>query len=182
MQTDNKEWKSFSIGDLFSIGSGARLETRNKIQGTRPFIGATDNANGVTSFVANDNSSKDKNVLGVNYDGAPGIAFYHPYECIFTDSVKRLHLKSRKDSKWTSLFFVTIFFRQRSKYGYGYKFNARRMYRQLLMLPASKDGSPDFEYMEQHASSLGGGAIDAIHKIYCWANQSSRREKNSKPG
>lgn len=94
----------------FSIGSGARLETRNKIQGTRPFIGATDNANGVTSFVANDNSSKDKNVLGVNYDGAPGIAFYHPYECIFTDSVKRLHLKSRKDSKWTSLFFVTIFF------------------------------------------------------------------------
>lgn len=159
MQTDNKEWKSFSIGDLFSIGSGARLETRNKIQGTRPFIGATDNANGVTSFVANDNSSKDKNVLGVNYDGAPGIAFYHPYECIFTDSVKRLHLKSRKDSKWTSLFFVTIFFRQRSKYGYGYKFNARRMYRQLLMLPASKDGSPDFEYMEQHASSLGGGLL-----------------------
>lgn len=72
---DEKEWCEFSLDDIFTVSAGKRLETRNKIPGTRPFIGATDNNNGVTGFVGNDNSSRDGNVLGVNYNGAPCIAF-----------------------------------------------------------------------------------------------------------
>lgn len=151
---DEKEWHEFPLDDIFTVGAGKRLETRNKVPGTRPFIGATDNGNGVTGFVGNDNASKDSNVLGVNYNGAPCIAFYHPYECIFTDDVKRLHLRNYEDKKFVLLFFVSVFAQQRSKYSYGYKFKEQRMLRQKLMLPVDDSGNPDYEYMEQYARRL----------------------------
>lgn len=149
-----KKWCEFPLDDIFTVSAGKRLETRNKVSGTRPFIGATDNNNGVTGFVGNDNSSKDSNVLGVNYNGAPCIAFYHPYECIFTDDVKRLHLRHYADDKFVLLFFVSIFAQQRSKYSYGYKFKEQRMLRQKLMLPVTDSGKPDYEYMEQYTKNL----------------------------
>ena len=62
--------------------------------GSRPFIGATDSNNGITAWVENTNESLDSAVLGVNYNGSVVETFYHPYECIFSDDVKRLHLKS----------------------------------------------------------------------------------------
>ena len=151
---DEKEWREFSLDDIFTVSAGKRLETRNKVPGTRPFIGATDNNNGVTGFVGNDNSSRDGNVLGVNYNGAPCIAFYHPYECIFTDDVKRLHLRHYSDNKFVLLFFVSVFAKQRSKYSYGYKFKEQRMLRQKLMLPITDSGEPDYEYMEQYAKNM----------------------------
>lgn len=149
-----KSWREFSLDDIFTVKAGKRLETRNKIPGARPFIGATDNGNGVTGFVGNDNASRDCNVLGVNYNGAPCIAFYHPYECLFTDDVKRLHLREHGDNKFALLFFVSVFAQQRSKYSYGYKFKEQRMLRQKLMLPVDDSGNPDYEYMEQYARRL----------------------------
>lgn len=151
---DEKKWDEFVLDDIFTTGAGKRLETRNKVEGMRPFIGATDNGNGVTGFVGNDNASKDSNVLGVNYNGAPCIAFYHPYECIFTDDVKRLHLKNQEDNKFVLLFFTSIFAMQRVKYSYGYKFKEKRMHRQKLMLPVTDAGRPDYEYMEQYIKNM----------------------------
>lgn len=149
-----KKWKEFTLEDIFIVKAGKRLETRNKIGGTKPFIGATDNNNGITGFVGNENSSKDHNVLGVNYNGAPCIAFYHSYECIFSDDVKKLHLKKYNDNKFVLLFFTEIFARQKSKYSYGYKFKEKRMLRQKLMIPVTDDGIPDYQYMEQYTKNM----------------------------
>lgn len=151
---NEKAWHEFPLDDIFTVSAGKRLETRNKVPGTRPFIGATDNGNGVTGFVGNDNASKDNNVLGVNYNGAPCIAFYHPYECIFTDDVKRLHLRNYKDNMFVLLFFTSVFAQQRSKYSYGYKFKEQRMLRQKLMLPVDDFCEPDYKYMEQYSKNM----------------------------
>ena len=151
---DEKEWHEYALEELFSVGSGKRLTNADKIDGNRPFVGATDNSNGITGFVGNRNTSCDKNVLGVNYNGAPCIAFYHPYECIFTDDVKRLHLLHHKDNEYVLLFFKAIVMQQRTKYSYGYKFKEKRMLRQKLMIPVDDDGKPDYAYMEQYAKNM----------------------------
>ena len=76
--------------------------------GDRPFIGALDNNNGVARFVSDTNESLDKNVLGVNYNGnGMVIGFYHPYECIFSDDVKRFHLKHHEDNEFLSILYFT---------------------------------------------------------------------------
>lgn len=154
MKLSDRDWKEFFLEDIFSVGSGKRLTNADKIDGTRPFIGATDNMNGVTGFVDNENSSLDNNVLGVNYNGAPCIGFYHPYECIFTDDVKRLHLKNHEDNQYVLLFFKTIILQQKNKYCYGYKFNERRMLRQIIVVPVDDNDEPDYQFMEDYMKEL----------------------------
>lgn len=150
-----KQWKAFLISDIFDIMPGKRLVAANSTPGNRPFIGALDNNNGVAHFVNDTNASLDKNVLGVNYNGnGMVIGFYHPYECIFSDDVKRFHLKNHKDNKFVLLFMKVAILQQKSKFGYLYKFNAERMANTRIMLPVTDEGMPDYQYMEQYAKSM----------------------------
>lgn len=151
---DKKNWKGFSIEELFNINSGKRLTKANMQEGDIPFIGASEFNNGVTNFVSNNNKSLDQNVLGVNYDGSVCRSFYHPYSCLFSDSVKRFSLKATKGNKYLYLFFAALIFKQKVKYTYGYKFNETRMKRQLIMVPINRKGEPDYEYMEQYIVNL----------------------------
>ena len=66
----DREWKEFRICDIFIIKAGKRLTKTDMTSGNKPFIGATDNNNGITEFVSNTNVSEDCNVLGVNYNGS----------------------------------------------------------------------------------------------------------------
>ena len=150
----SRKWAEFFLEDLFTVSAGKRLTNADKVDGNRPFIGATDNNNGITGFVDNENSSLDRNVLGVNYNGAPCIGFYHPYECIFTDDVKRLHLKDHEDNPYILLFMKAVILQQRTKYNYGYKFNENRMLRQLLSVPVTDDGQPDYDFMEEFGRKM----------------------------
>lgn len=149
------EWKPFLLSDIFEIKPGKRLVSAHSSEGNIPFIGALDNNNGVARFVSDTNSSLDKNVLGVNYNGnGMVIGFYHPYECIFSDDVKRFHLKNYADGKFVLLFMKVAILMQKKKFGYLYKFNADRMAHTQIMLPAGDDGQPDYGYMEQYSKNL----------------------------
>ena len=154
-ESSQKKWDAFLISDIFDILPGKRLVAADSTPGNRPFIGALDNSNGVARFVNDTNVSMDKNVLGVNYNGnGMVIGFYHPYECIFSDDVKRFHLKHHEDNAFVLLFMKVAILQQKSKFGYLYKFNAERMANTRIMLPVTDDGAPDYEYMEQYAKNL----------------------------
>lgn len=150
MELTNREWKEFFIEDIFEIKSGKRLTKADMVSGDIPFIGATDSNNGITEFIANKNSSLDKNVLGVNYNGSVVHNFYHPYEAVFSDDVKRLSFKELKGNKYAFLFVKALIMQQKSKYEYGYKFNGERMKRQKILLPVTSKGKPDYAFMENY--------------------------------
>ena len=149
-----KGWKPFMLSDIFDIRAGKRLTRADMKTGTRPFIGATDANNGITAFVSNNSNSMDSNVLGVNYNGSVVETFYHPYECIFSDDVKRFKLKDMEINKFIYLFLKTIIVQQKKKYAYGYKFNEQRMKKQFLLLPVDDIEKPDWGYMEQYAKLI----------------------------
>ena len=152
---EEKECKSFGIADLFNIFPGKRLVASDSTPGNHPFIGALDNNNGVARFVSDKNNSLDKNVLGVNYNGnGMVIGFYHPYACIFSDDVKRFHLKNHEDNAYVLLFMKVAILQQKSKFGYLYKFNAGRIANTKIMLPVTDDGGPDYEYMELYSKNM----------------------------
>ncbi|HFU3841773.1 TPA: restriction endonuclease subunit S [Streptococcus suis] len=123
----------------------------NQEIGDRPFIGASDSDNGVTAFVSNNNKSIDENVLGVNYNGSVVENFYHPYQAIFSDDVKRLNWKDEAmGNKYSYLFLKQMILSQKIKYAYGYKFNGERMKHQKIMLPVTEAGLPDYDYMKSY--------------------------------
>jgi hypothetical protein len=159
-----QEWRQFLISDIFNIKPGKRLTKEAMTPGERPFIGASDSNNGVTNYVSNINESLDHDVLGVNYNGSVVKTFYHPYECIFSDDVKRFSLKSERKSIFVFLFLKTIIEQQREKYTYGYKFNERRMSKQSIMLPVDKNGNPDWDYMENYTKSIMNHLVNIYHK------------------
>lgn len=145
------KWREYFIEDICDIKSGVRLTKNNQIDGKTPFIGSVDNNNGITNFIGNTNNSIDKNILGVNYNGSVVESFYHPYNCIFSDDVKRISFKDKKyNNKFTFLFLKQMIINQKEKYQYGYKFNGKRMSRQKILLPSKKDGSIDFDFMKKY--------------------------------
>lgn len=146
----DKKWMPFKLGDICTIAKGVRLTKAKMKTGKRPFIGATKSYNGITNWVSNTNDSLDKNVLGVNYNGSVGYAFYHSYECIFTDDVKRLHLKHYKDGKYVLQFLAVAIAKQAKSHDYGYKFNGERMERQNILLPTNECGEPDYVFMKNY--------------------------------
>lgn len=162
-------WKDFWIEDVCEIKSGVRLTKANQEIGLRPFVGASDSDNGVTAFVSNKNKSLDANVLGVNYNGSVVENFYHPYEAIFSDDVKRLKWKDEiYGNKYTYLFLKQMILSQKIKYAYGYKFNGERMKRQKIMLPVTKTGLPDYDYMTSYMQKQ---ELEQIFKILNYLNK-----------
>ena len=162
-------WKDFWIEDVCEIKSGVRLTKANQEIGLRPFVGASDSDNGVTAFVSNTNKSLDANVLGVNYNGSVVENFYHPYEAIFSDDVKRLKWKDEMyGNKYTYLFLKQMILSQKIKYAYGYKFNGERMKRQKIMLPVTKTGLPDYDYMTSYMKKQ---ELEQIFKILNYLNK-----------
>ncbi|MDP0297784.1 restriction endonuclease subunit S [Glaesserella parasuis] len=155
-------WSTFAIQDICDIYSGVRLTKQEMINGNLPFIGASDSNNGITAFIANTNASLDRNVLGVNYNGSVVENFYHPYECLFSDDVKRLKIKSERVGKYAYLFLKTVILKQKSKYQYGYKFNAERMKKQKILLPVNTDNQPDWENIERYMQQI------ELEKIVCY--------------
>ena len=170
-------WQNFLLRDIFDIYAGKRLTKADMKKGNRPFIGATDSNNGITEWVSNTNDSMDSNVLGVNYNGSVGETFYHPYECIFSDDVKRLHLKqslsasqgvsvASKENKYIMLYLKTAILQQKVKYAYGYKFNESRMLKQSILLPATPENTPDWDYMESYMRSLESQQLVNVLNYY----------------
>lgn len=148
------EWKEFLISKIFEIKAGKRLTKANMKSGKIPFIGSSDSCNGITNFVSNENSSTDKNILGVNYNGSVVENFYHPYKCTFSDDVKRFSTIETKGNKYIYLFLKNAILKQKCKYMYGYKFNESRMKKQKIMLPIDSKGEPDYTYMENYMKYL----------------------------
>ena len=162
-------WKDFWIEDVCEIKSGVRLTKANQEIGLRPFVGASDSDNGVTGFVSNKNKSLDANVLGVNYNGSVVENFYHPYEAVFSDDVKRLKWKDEiYGNKYTYLFLKQMILSQKIKYAYGYKFNGERMKRQKIMLPVTETGLPDYDYMKSYMQKQ---ELEQIFKILNYLNK-----------
>ena len=162
------EWKDFWMEDILDISSGVRLTKADQVGGDMPFIGASDANNGVTEFVGNTNKSLDSNVLGVNYNGSVVENFYHSYECIFSDDVKRVKFKDKEyGDEFTYLFLKQMILSQKNKYQYGYKFNAKRMSRQKIMLPIDENDEPHWEYMSQFMKKLEKENIEkTLNHIY----------------
>ncbi len=161
LDLNSKKWGQFKVSDILTVDSGVRLTKENMTKGDTPFIGASANGNGITNWVANENKSLDSNVLGVNYNGSVVDNFYHPYTALFSDDVKRIHIKDKTvdANVYKYMFLKVAFLQHKEQYQYGYKFDGNRMRNQKLVLPTDDNGNPDWKFMEDYIKSLPNGDL-----------------------
>ena len=142
----NKQWGLFYVSDVAEIASGIGIYDAERIEGKKPYIGASARNNGVIHFVSNVNSSMESGCVSVNSNGSIGYAFYHPYQALYSSDCKKLRVKDK--NRYISLFIATQITQQKEKYSYGYKLKEERLKRQIIQLPIDSSGQPDYKFME----------------------------------
>jgi len=146
------KWQKFKLRDLFEICGTATtpllvLEEYGK--GKYPYVTTQATNNGTEGFF--DFHSEDGGVLTVD-SAVVGYCSYQPLPFSASDHVEKL-IPRFTTNKYVAMFLVTILNLEQYRYNYGRKCSQTRMKEISVKLP-SKNGKPDFEFMETYIKSL----------------------------
>ena len=151
---ENKEWKAFLLTDLFdTIQRGKRLTKENQKDGSIPYVSSSAQNNGVDNYISNTMGVRFfENCLSLANSGSVGSCFYEPFKFVASDHIT--HLKNSKNTKYSYLFTATLLNRLSQKYNFNREINDKRISNEIIILPITSDGKPDYAYMEQYTKNL----------------------------
>lgn len=157
-----KQWKNFKLGGpggIFKIHKGTRLTKANMIEGDYPFVGASAKCNGITRFVGNGENLITGNKLTINYNGSIGESFWQDKDFLASDDVNWCEpntdaFPNFKLNRYVAHFLCSITKRIGKRYQYIDKWTKDNMEKDLIMLPVSENGEPDWEYMENYMREI----------------------------
>ncbi len=155
------EWKWFKLGGtggLFTIRKGKRLTSDDQAEGDIPYIGAIDSDNGVANHIGQQ-PIHEGNTISLSYNGSVGEAFYQPIPYWATDDVNALYLRPEQGrlTPAIGLFVCTVLKHEKYRYSYGRKWTLENMEDTEIKLPATSEGNPDWQWMENYIKSLPYG-------------------------
>ncbi|MFQ7437814.1 N-6 DNA methylase [Romboutsia timonensis] len=181
---ENYTWKEFKYSQIFNIKNGYyNKKPEHVLDGQVPFIGATENNNGVTELysledisnynktgeITNEGLNKkifNPNCITVSNNGSVGYAFYQEEKFTCSHDVNVLYLKDYKLNQYISMFLITLIELEQFRWCYGRKWRPSRMPDSIIKLPILKleDGSlatnqdgdfiPDWEAVEKYIKSI----------------------------
>jgi hypothetical protein len=148
-------WALFNLGDLFTFEKGERLTKLDRIGGDVALITAGENNNGVSEYISLENFKGKKKIFEnkITIDMFFNV-FYHGYKYFSDDNIHTLIPINFELNKYNSLFLVTVLSKLKYKYAYGRQVRLMRLPLEKIKLPISKDGNPDWKFMEDYIKSL----------------------------
>ena len=155
---DTNGWKEFTLcGDngLFIYQHGSRLVVPQRVIGDIPLITAGKINQGYAQSISN--YEEECFEAGITIDMFAN-CFYQNFRFVADDNVYIFN-KQQKINEYIALFLVTIINKQRYKYGYGRQFRKDDTERNKFLLPVTKDGQPDWEFMENYIKNLPYGDL-----------------------
>lgn len=158
VEIDISSWKEYIIDDdtdesLFSVeGSKSivKYEVKEYGEGNYPYVVTSSENNGVEGMY--DYYTEDGNVLTID-SATIGSCFYQELKFSASDHVEKLIPRYENFNKYIGLFISTVINLEQARYGYGRKFAQKRIKPTTIKLP-SKNGKPDYEFMEKFIKSL----------------------------
>ena len=163
---DTSNWKEFRVGDLFEIinGKGLTIEEIEENTGVIPVIQGGSSDNGVIGYISEKYCRDQKYVvvtdkcLTVARVGTSGYVNYQDDICAIGDKCKALILKSHK-SVYSYLFLQAVLQCLQYKYSYGRGLSTEGYADEVLELPATSDGNPDWDWIEQYMGGYYHGPL-----------------------
>jgi len=145
-------WKPYKMDDIFSFTKGKRLTKNDMVPGKLNYLGAISENNAVREFI-DAPAQHLGNCITVNYNGSVGEAFYQSKPFWATDDINILELKDYELNENIGLFLCTVIKKNKFKFSYGRKWTLEKMKETFILLP-SKNGRPDYEYMDKYIREL----------------------------
>lgn len=172
----DRQWEWFEYQEIFDIYGGYyNKKPEDEEKGNIPFIGATENNNGITSrhnLEEIKKSSKDgskrnhdiskkifkKNCITISNNGSVGNAFYQPIDFTCSHDVNPVYLKNKELNQYIAMFLCTLIGKEKFRWAYGRKWRPMRMPSSKIKLPITTTGEPDWQFMEDFIKGLSYSA------------------------
>lgn len=152
------DWRYFKLGGADGIfqfenckcGNAGDLDAGNDVF----YIGAKKNDNGVMKKVAyNEKLVTKGNCIVFICDGQGSVGYTNYMDGDFIGSTTLTVGRNKYLNKYNALFLVTVLDLERPKYSYGRKYR-KHLQDTKIKLPATEDGTPDYEFMENYIKSM----------------------------
>jgi len=148
---DDKQWKEFKLGDLFTIKIGKNIDGNkiDKIFGNFPYITRKESNNGNDGFIDYDDAYlfRDVPVITIGNETASPFVQTSPF---FTGTKVNIMKYKGNIDKYGLYFISQCIRKQKNKFSYVYTMSSRRLQRQTILLSICEDRNPDTEYMSAY--------------------------------
>ncbi len=151
MNLNAENWKEFLLADYFDIVAGKYHYPDEYDVGNTPYISASSENNGVAQKIDLVADFRGNCIV----TGKVGCtAFYQPDDFCATSDVNIFYPKFNLNEKIGLFIVAVINFNENYKWGYGRQCRVGDSKEIVVKLPATADGSPDWDFMEQYIKSL----------------------------
>lgn len=150
---DISNWKEFRIGDFFEAERGKVKSIQPLCPGETPIIAAGAYNQGIAGMYEIDSAYENRITISCNGAGC-GSTFYHPYKFnVNGDAITLIEKDSMSDKakEFIACILNGVFTR---KYSYEEKSSPQKALDEIVRLPSTPNGDPDWTYMESYMSSL----------------------------
>jgi len=160
MMINKNNWQEFRFDKIFTISRGTRLVKIDQINGDIAYISSSKKNNGIDNYILPpDYMAIYSNALTISNSGSVGYCFYHPYKFVSSDHCTIIEIKDTNIqlNNYIALFLKPMIEAMRSKYNFAREINNERLSKEIILLPANKAGSPDWQYMSNYIYHISLG-------------------------
>ena len=161
MKLTDREWKAFTVEELFSRIVATRGKTTGQLVpgDDVPYIAAAKNNNGCAGVYSSKEHpewvSEGNCIVFVQLgDGAAGIAHYVPMDFIGMSGKTSCGYIDGVLNCYNGIFISKALSINKELFSHGHSWTGRRLLNSKCMLPVTNDGKPDYEFMEQYIKDL----------------------------
>ena len=166
---ETTSWKSYKIIDLFEVRNTHSI-LKNEIEedsGRTPYVTASNDNNGIYTYVLyNDDLKEQGNCIMI---GGKTLTITYQKEDFFSNDSHNLALYLKNIDYRTEkvqLFLITAL---RASIGHTYSWgdsiSSKSIQKDVINLPADKDGNPNFSYMEEYMKNQEVAVIASLTKM-----------------
>lgn len=150
------EWKNFIINNLFTVKKPGNRSQLNYDDGDVPYVSSGNYNNGILKYVKpKDGEELDKGNC-ITISPVDGSTFYQEEDFLGRGGggSSIIILYNDKLNKYCGYFIATVIRKVCSYYFFGDMGNSDTICKESILLPANKDGTPDFEYMTKYMQNI----------------------------
>lgn len=179
---DKKKWKTFRVCDVFEVlnGKGITKQEISEHPGELPAVQSGEKNNGIIGYIDQEYCEQmnytysTEACLTVARTGSAGHVTFQPQGCCVGDSAKIL--KPRQNlSIEEFLFFRTLLMANKYRYTYARKVTEDNYKNEIIEIPATSDGEPDYEAIKAYMQALRGDVagipdcfLEEGYEKACW--------------
>lgn len=147
---DTSNWKEFRVGDLFKQERGKEKAPKQNSDGNCPLIQETNTNNGFDRMVVPTTIFRG-NAITISINYASNV-FYQAED--FCASVNIAIIRNDNLNKYNGYFIATVLSALHRKYDYQNKISKELIDAELVKLPVTPTGEPDWDYMESYMKNI----------------------------